>query len=354
MACQYASRSGWRTQSLKNGMSPTARSSASMSGTPSKPVKRPQIGSLVFCSSASDRPEQCARQRERAARIEHAVEIRAGDLHHQRRTARWRRRQLVGQDPLRMSEGRPAPHPQASVEPWLRPQPGERVATIAPLIDQRVVTTTRPVAPTRTLDDRRVSTLGPEATDNGRAERIDDGVRERNPDEDRRRRAGTHGTIDVGYQRHAVTRRHGNGAIDTDRVLGRTDAQGACEKHRRQLVRDPPTDPGGDQQPGRTLRHASAFRISPGRRQRSRSPMVGTEHQDEGCEHPMKDDRNRSSPPALGRIQRHANGVANHHDAQIQRSGREQRRTEATAGDREESVSACQITRDGPIEKNNQ
>ena len=37
MVCQYASRAGWPTQSLKNGTSPTARSSASTSGSPAEP-----------------------------------------------------------------------------------------------------------------------------------------------------------------------------------------------------------------------------------------------------------------------------------------------------------------------------
>src|SRR5437660_10894995 len=56
---------------------------------------------LVVGATAADRPEQGARERKRAARIEHAVEIGAADLHHERRPSPWRSWRGVGDGPLR-------------------------------------------------------------------------------------------------------------------------------------------------------------------------------------------------------------------------------------------------------------
>src|SRR5262249_48686153 len=66
--------------------------------------------------------------------------------------------------------------------------------------------------------------------------------------------------------------------------------------------------------------------------------MVRAERQKKRREHPMKDDRNRSAGPALGRVQRHADGVAHHHHREVDRSDEEQDGPEPSARHREEAA----------------
>ena len=161
------------TQSSKKPMSPTARSSASMSGKPVEPaLQRVRRRPHVLGAAAAHRPEQRAGERERAARVEHAVKVGAGDLNHQRRAAVGRRRQLIGDGPLRVAERGAAPHPEPAVEPRLPLQPVERLQAVAPLVDERVVAAARLVSAARALNHGRVAALGPEAADDGRKQRV--------------------------------------------------------------------------------------------------------------------------------------------------------------------------------------
>src|SRR5206468_7650500 len=118
-------------------------------------------GRVVVRAAAPYRPEKRAREREGAARIEHAVEIRAADLYHERRSARRRRRSGIRDRPLCVAECRSAPHPEPAVEPALCLQPRERLESVATLVHERLITAAGLIASARTLNDDHIAAVAP-------------------------------------------------------------------------------------------------------------------------------------------------------------------------------------------------
>ena len=105
---------------------------------------------------------------------------------------------------------------------------------------------------------------------------------------------------------------------------------------RRRMTRSHATDPARRARIGSTRRHG-----------RRREPAVpGAEHQHESGEHPVKEDRNRSARPALGRIERHANRVADHHDAEVHGSDGEEGGADRPPRRGEEAAATRQVERD--------
>jgi hypothetical protein len=75
------------------------------------------------------------------------------------------------------------------------------------------------------------------------------------------------------------------------------------------------------------------------------------QHDQERREYPVEEDWNRSADPALVRIERHANRVANHHDADVHRPDHQQDRSEPPPRIGEKAAAAADVERDLSVEQ---
>ena len=102
-------------------------------------------------------------KREGPTRIEHPVPARAGELDDQCRQPSLN---LIREHPLGIAEIGASPHAKTAIEPVLLSNPVKSLNTIPPLGTQRVIAASGLVPTARSLDNNRISTLGPHATNN--------------------------------------------------------------------------------------------------------------------------------------------------------------------------------------------